>query len=236
MWRIVKRKHCWESWLERTSRSSSFQRSACPWREAPEPILQNYVSYDPPRLAMVVRDFQAGNEENLLLWTGETVYVSDNDGEGWLYGFFLDPEDPDDGGWFPVDAVEFMEEAIEEPEQQADDTWDQWTAAEPEELPQWGQEEVPELPDWGNEGAPAEPADPTDPETKGAAEGEECPVEGLQEWLQSISLHHYGPKAAEWCVEMGAVSLEEIKESWEDFAQDLSLKPLEKKRLQKACQ
>ena len=22
-----------------------------------------------------------------------TVYVSDNDGEGWLYGFFLDPED-----------------------------------------------------------------------------------------------------------------------------------------------
>lgn len=207
-----------------------------PLEEAPEPILQNYVSYDPPRLAMVVRDFQAGNEENLLLWTGETVYVSDNDGEGWLYGFFLDPEDPDDGGWFPVDAVEFMEEAIEEPEQQADDTWDQWTAAEPEELPQWGQEEVPELPDWGNEGAPAEPADPTDPETKGAAEGEECPVEGLQEWLQSISLHHYGPKAAEWCVEMGAVSLEEIKESWEDFAQDLSLKPLEKKRLQKACQ
>ena len=22
-----------------------------------------------------------------------TVYVSDNDGEGWLYGFFLDPEE-----------------------------------------------------------------------------------------------------------------------------------------------
>eukprot|EP00435_Cladocopium_sp_Y103_P066648 s56_g28.t4 len=210
-------------------------------RTAPEPILQNYVSYDPPRLAMVVRDFQAGNEENLLLWTGETVYVSDNDGEGWLYGFFLDPEDPDDGGWFPVDAVEFMDgegilmEAIEEPEQkQAQaDTWDEWTAAAPEELPQWGQEEVPELPDWGDEAAAPE----VEAETKGAAEdGEECPVEGLQEWLQSISLHHYGPKAAEWCVEMGAVSLEEIKESWEDFAQDLSLKPLETKRLQKACQ
>ena len=27
-----------------------------------------------------------------------TVYVSDNDGEGWLYGFFLDPEEL---GWNP---------------------------------------------------------------------------------------------------------------------------------------
>ncbi|CAE7614995.1 ddx1 [Symbiodinium sp. KB8] len=80
-----------------------------PLEEAPEPILVDYVSYEPARLAQVIRDFQAGNEENLLLWTGETVYVSANDGEGWLYGYFLDPEDPDDGGWFPADAVEFLD-------------------------------------------------------------------------------------------------------------------------------
>eukprot|EP00434_Breviolum_minutum_P035510 symbB.v1.2.031436.t1/scaffold3647.1/size52730/2 len=218
-----------------------------PLEEAPEPILQNYVSYDPPRLATVVRDFQAGSEENLLLWTGETVYVSDNDGEGWLYGFFLDPEDPDDGGWFPVDAVEFMDrEALEESPSKGEEKlpeWDEWQATEPDDLPQWtAPEVVPELPAWGDEEPESSVTATNAAEMTGGRvsseipEDEDCPVEGLQEWLQSISLHHYGVQAAEWCVEMGAVSIEEIRESWEDFAQDLALKPLEKKRLQKACQ
>ncbi|CAK9056727.1 unnamed protein product [Durusdinium trenchii] len=209
---------------------------AMPLEEAPEPILQNYVSYDPPKLARVQRDFQAGGQENLLLWSGETVYVSANDGKGWLYGFFLDEEDPDDGGWFPVDAVSFLdeEEAAGEPSPQTEasaadpepaegwsapaqveEAWQDWTAAPPQE--------APEAPPWGE----AEAVE---------AVAEDCPVEGLEDWLLSISLHHYGPQAMEWCVEMGAVSIEEIKESWEDFAQDLRLKPLEKNRLRKACQ
>ena len=41
-------------------------------QEAPEPILPGFETYDPPRLALVVRDFQAGDEENLLLWDGES--------------------------------------------------------------------------------------------------------------------------------------------------------------------
>ncbi|CAJ1423301.1 unnamed protein product [Effrenium voratum] len=206
-----------------------------PLEEAPEPVLENFEHYDPPRLAQAVCDFQAGDEENLLLWTGETVYVSDNDGEGWLYGFFLDPEDPDDGGWFPADAVAFLDAEgryLSPAEEEA-------PAVEPEQAPReeewpppaaeaavWEVEE-PELPQWREPTAWAEPG--------GEPEEEECPVPGLQEWLQGLSLHHYGPLAAEWCVEMGAVSIEEIKESWEDFAEGLALKPLEKKRLQKAC-
>eukprot|EP00439_Symbiodinium_sp_Y106_P078163 s204_g16.t5 len=346
-----------------------------PLEEAPEPILVDYVSYEPARLAQVIRDFQAGNEatgvveENLLLWTGETVYVSANDGEGWLYGYFLDPEDPDDGGWFPADAVEFLDlppaereplEAAQEEAGEEETAWDDWAPAAVPDIPPedlrvrscpkpvrstswdarnkklsavlpkgvnlppdrdthelyvrqldkylcqvaknpkgfenkvetrrefrfhvsdaWSRSgfcsEIPKLtfakdrlaekmgtnrnavpsvkspeeasweaastqhpsafrapraenwaaetPQWPEE-SEAQPSDPAK---------EEEAVPGLAEWLQSIHLHHYGPKAAEWCAEMGAVSTEEIKECWEEFAQDLGLKPLEKKRLEKAC-
>jgi len=201
-----------------------------PLEEAPEPILVDYVSYETARLAQVIRDFQAGNEENLLLWTGETVYVSANDGEGWLYGYFLDPEDPDDGGWFPADAVEFLDlppaereplEAAQEEAGEEETAWDDWAPAAVPDIPNW----AAETPQWPEE-SEAQPSDPAK---------EEEAVPGLAEWLQSIHLHHYGPKAAEWCAEMGAVSTEEIKECWEEFAQDLGLKPLEKKRLEKAC-
>ncbi len=40
---------------------------------------------------------------------GETVNVSSDDGEGWYFGYFLDPEDPDDGGWFPYDCICFLD-------------------------------------------------------------------------------------------------------------------------------
>merc|ERR1712129_613391 len=37
-------------------------------------------------------------------------------------------------------------------------------------------------------------------------------VAGLAEWLAGLSLQKYESKAAEWCAQMGAVSVEEIEE------------------------
>jgi len=59
-------------------------------------------------------------------------------------------------------------------------------------------------------------------------------VDGLVEWLASLSLERYKAAAFAWCEEEGAVTLDEVKENWEDFSQALSLRPLEKKRLAKA--
>lgn len=58
-------------------------------------------------------------------------------------------------------------------------------------------------------------------------------IEGLERWLQALSLQRYASKAAQWCTHMGAISVEEIEENWEDLAEALKLKPLERKRLAK---
>merc|ERR1719453_2283221 len=64
----------------------------------------------------------------------------------------------------------------------------------------------------------------------GASNGD---LPGLPEWLTGLSLQKYGPQASGWCAEMGAVSIEEVEENWEDFADAMKLKPLERKRLAK---
>merc|ERR1719491_2516193 len=63
--------------------------------------------------------------------------------------------------------------------------------------------------------------------------GNDVGVEGLSEWLTVLKLSHYAGAAQAWCKEAGAVSLSEGLEVWEDFADGLELKPLERKRIEK---
>lgn len=57
----------------------------------------------------------------------------------------------------------------------------------------------------------------------------------LEKFLEGARLSKYLKKATEWCEEQGAASIEDIVENVDDFAEDMSLKPLEKKRLVKAA-
>ncbi|CAE8615874.1 unnamed protein product, partial [Polarella glacialis] len=58
-------------------------------------------------------------------------------------------------------------------------------------------------------------------------------VKGLAVWLETLRLTQYAAQAREWCDKMGAADVEEIMENWEDFSDELQLKPLERKRVQK---
>mmetsp|Transcript_9503 Transcript_9503/g.21112 ORF Transcript_9503/g.21112 Transcript_9503/m.21112 type:complete len:650 (+) Transcript_9503:86-2035(+) len=60
-----------------------------------------------------------------------------------------------------------------------------------------------------------------------------CKVADLREWLLQLSLEEYEAAAVKWCSEMGAVSLEEIAENIDDFADGVALKPIERQRVQK---
>ncbi|CAE8596852.1 unnamed protein product [Polarella glacialis] len=60
-----------------------------------------------------------------------------------------------------------------------------------------------------------------------------CKVIELEQWLGEVRLQEYLEPAARWCLEMGAVSLEEIAENIEDFGKDVALKPIERQRVQK---
>ncbi|CAE8656847.1 unnamed protein product [Polarella glacialis] len=60
-----------------------------------------------------------------------------------------------------------------------------------------------------------------------------CKVVELEQWLGEVRLQEYLEPAARWCLEMGAVSLEEIAENIEDFGKDVALKPIERQRVQK---
>lgn len=59
------------------------------------------------------------------------------------------------------------------------------------------------------------------------------PPEQLEEWLEKLRLKGYKPKAQEWCQNMGAISVQEVLENWQDFANHCSLKPLERKRVER---
>lgn len=61
-------------------------------------------------------------------------------------------------------------------------------------------------------------------------------INGLEGWLASLSLQKYVHAAVLWCHEQGASSLQEVFEHWTDFAEALSLKPLEKDRVSKSVQ
>lgn len=65
------------------------------------------------------------------------------------------------------------------------------------------------------------------------AASEAIEVWGLMEWLQRLNLAHYAAAARVWCAGMGAADVEEVIENWEDFCDELRLKPLERKRVRK---
>lgn len=66
---------------------------------------------------------------------------------------------------------------------------------------------------------------------------EEVPatVRGLTEWLAQLSLSHYEAEARDWCLGMGAADVEEVIENWEEFSDELCLKPFEYKRVRRRC-
>eukprot|EP00929_Paragymnodinium_shiwhaense_P000305 TRINITY_DN100544_c0_g1_i1.p2 TRINITY_DN100544_c0_g1~~TRINITY_DN100544_c0_g1_i1.p2 ORF type:complete len:430 (+),score=134.64 TRINITY_DN100544_c0_g1_i1:73-1362(+) len=57
----------------------------------------------------------------------------------------------------------------------------------------------------------------------------------LGKFLEGARLQKYQEQALAWCTEQGAATIEDVVENADDFAEALSLKPLEKKRLQKAA-
>ncbi|CAE7215440.1 fhkE [Symbiodinium necroappetens] len=59
------------------------------------------------------------------------------------------------------------------------------------------------------------------------------PEKQLTAWLEKLKLTSYAAKASSWCQTMGAVSVHEILENWEDFAEACSFKPLERRRVEK---
>jgi len=190
------------------------------------------------------------------------VNVSSDNGEGWYFGFFLDPDDPDDGGWFPSDCVRFFEEdgMHDEPVDRrfGDNGVPSNDGAAPSEEPSfddascgaanidtsWASAPQAEV-DTGDDSWGAAPtADPVTTEAAWGAStfpsapeiisGSGCgQIDGLVEWLVGLSLQKYEAQAAQWCADMGAVCLVEVEENWEDFAEAMSLKPLERKRLAK---
>ncbi|CAE8616797.1 unnamed protein product, partial [Polarella glacialis] len=197
--------------------------------------LEGFIEYDQPQMAIAERDYRVGPEDSLLLWAGETLHVSSDDGEGWLFGFFLDPEDPDDGGWFPADCVRFLDEAV----QAQESAFEARATASQGAVSERAQQSNCKSPLPPTQQGVATAGYPTEWEQAPlAAESatDEGPVGGLLEWLQKLSLQKYSAAATVWCTDMGAVSLQEVEESWEDFAEALALKPLERKRLAKAVQ
>ncbi|CAJ1401078.1 unnamed protein product [Effrenium voratum] len=58
----------------------------------------------------------------------------------------------------------------------------------------------------------------------------------LRAWLEHLQLGHHLEKAMEWCQEMGAAEMDEIRENWEDFAEHLGLSDEEREYLAEACQ
>jgi len=232
-----------------------------PLEEAPPEgaELPDYVEYDPPRSVEAISDFKDESEladSYMQFYAGDYFNVSADDGEGFLFGYFLDP---DDGGWFPASSVRFLDEDWGAPPSASD--WappsDDWGQA-PEEVNDWGAPPAAEETLWqggqketapsSNASARVAPDEATGssaqtatnpkaaPNSGTSAAGRfrsTCPVVGFEEWLAELALQRYQEKAIAWCGEMGAVSIEEVEECWEEFADQLALKPLERKRLAK---
>lgn len=58
----------------------------------------------------------------------------------------------------------------------------------------------------------------------------QCKVQNLGDFLERLALKEYTEAARSWCVDMGAVSLEEIAENIASFSESVGLKPLEWQR------
>jgi len=71
------------------------------------------------------------------------------------------------------------------------------------------------------------------PETSSFPSPVDEALPGLSAWLVELCLTSYAGKAAAWVEEQGACSLREIQENFDEFAEDLGLKRLERQRLEK---
>lgn len=56
-------------------------------------------------------------------------------------------------------------------------------------------------------------------------------IKGLTAWVIDLGLEQYLDRILAWCKSMGARDLEEVKQNWQDLADEIELKPLEWKRL-----
>lgn len=72
--------------------------------------------------------------------------------------------------------------------------------------------------------------------TEGGSVEEEVLERDLEKFLEGARLSKYLQPALDWCDEQGAATIEDIVEHTDDFADALSLKPLERKRLAKAAE
>jgi shikimate kinase len=71
---------------------------------------------------------------------------------------------------------------------------------------------------------------------EGEASVEEEVIEkDLERFLEGARLSKYLKQAVEWCEEQGAASIEDVVENVPEFSEAMSLKPLERKRLEKAA-
>ena len=72
--------------------------------------------------------------------------------------------------------------------------------------------------------------------TEGSSVEEEVLERDLEKFLEGARLSKYLQPALDWCDEQGAATIEDVVENTDDFADALSLKPLERKRLAKAAE
>lgn len=64
---------------------------------------------------------------------------------------------------------------------------------------------------------------------------EEVMERDLEKFLEGARLSKYMKPAMKWCTEQGAASIEDVMENVPEFCEALGLKPLERKRLEKAA-
>jgi len=83
------------------------------------------------------------------------------------------------------------------------------------------------------EARPSSPQ-PWQPEIPEETEKESVQIPGLEEWLETLSLSAYLPETRAWCSKVGASTLQQVMEKWEDLAAELLLKELPKRRMGKA--
>jgi len=126
--------------------------------------------------------------------------------------------------------------------QELDPDSDPTVLPRPSNLPASRLQDAVQLEDTANGHLAAKPSSDKDSKAVAAAPvvrpncSVRCKVPDLEEWLQELRLEEYVVAAAKWCSEMGAVALEEIAENIEDFSADISLKPIERQRVQKWAQ
>lgn len=75
----------------------------------------------------------------------------------------------------------------------------------------------------------------TEPEKQESGAMRAAEEDELNAWLEKVKLVQYREAVFAWCQKVGAAGLPDVLENWQDFAAQLKLKPLEKKRVENAA-